>query len=173
MEVTSVALDRSETRSRSSKRTCQMKRVIIATAMSLCVLSLAAISSADTLIMRDGARVEGTVVGIAGRTITFRHADGVSRRVLHESSRGAGICFRRAREPARGEQPQARGAGWYAARRENGRTDRLPTWRGGSTLLRHCRRAGHERVGPRDYSREVQRTTDHSTNVVRRRDRQP
>ena len=57
-----------------------MKRFIIAAAMSLCVVSLAAISSADTLIMRDGTRVEGTVVGIAARTITFRHADGVSRR---------------------------------------------------------------------------------------------
>jgi hypothetical protein len=57
-----------------------MKRIVIATAMSLCVMSLAAISSADTLIMRDGTRVEGTVVGIKARTITFRHADGASRR---------------------------------------------------------------------------------------------
>jgi hypothetical protein len=57
-----------------------VKRFIIAIAMSLCLASLAANSSADTLIMRDGTRVEGTVVGIAGRTITFRHADGVSRR---------------------------------------------------------------------------------------------
>jgi hypothetical protein len=57
-----------------------MKRLVIATAMSLGVVSLAAISSADTLIMRDGTRVQGTVVGIAARTITFRHADGVSRR---------------------------------------------------------------------------------------------
>jgi hypothetical protein len=57
-----------------------MRRIVIATAMSLCVMSLAAVSSADTLIMRDGTRVQGTVVGIAARTITFRHADGVSRR---------------------------------------------------------------------------------------------
>jgi hypothetical protein len=57
-----------------------MKRFIIAAAMSLCVVWPAAIASADTLIMRDGTRVQGTVVGIAGRTITFRHADGVSRR---------------------------------------------------------------------------------------------
>jgi hypothetical protein len=57
-----------------------MKRIVIATAMSLCVVSLAAVSSADTLVMRDGTRVQGTVVGIAARTITFRHADGVSRR---------------------------------------------------------------------------------------------
>jgi hypothetical protein len=57
-----------------------MKRIVIATAMSLCMMVPGAISSADTLIMRDGTRVEGTVVGIAARTITFRHADGVSRR---------------------------------------------------------------------------------------------
>jgi len=57
-----------------------MKRIIIATAMSLCVVSVAAISSADTLIMRDGTRVQGTMVSFAARTITFRHADGVSRR---------------------------------------------------------------------------------------------
>jgi hypothetical protein len=44
------------------------------------VVSLAAVAAADTLIMRDGTRVEGSVTGIAGRTITFRHADGVSRR---------------------------------------------------------------------------------------------
>ena len=57
-----------------------MKTMIIAAAMSLCVVSLAAVAAADTLIMRDGTRVEGIVTGIAGRTITFRHADGVSRR---------------------------------------------------------------------------------------------
>jgi hypothetical protein len=57
-----------------------MRRIVIAAAMCLCVVSLAAISSADTLIMRDGTRVQGTVVSIASRTITFRHADGVPRR---------------------------------------------------------------------------------------------
>ncbi len=57
-----------------------MRRIIIAAAMSLCVVSLAAVSFADTLIMRDGSRVQGTVVSLTGRTITFRHADGVSRR---------------------------------------------------------------------------------------------
>jgi hypothetical protein len=57
-----------------------MKKFIIATAMSLCVLSLAGIASADTLVMRDGTRLQGTVVSIEARTITFRHADGVSRR---------------------------------------------------------------------------------------------
>ena len=57
-----------------------MRRIVIATAMSLCVVSLAAVASADTLVMRDGTRVPGTVVSMAARTITFRHADGVSRR---------------------------------------------------------------------------------------------
>ena len=57
-----------------------MRSLFIAAAMSLGVVSLAAIVSADTLVMRDGSRVEGTVLAIAGRTITFQHADGVSRR---------------------------------------------------------------------------------------------
>jgi hypothetical protein len=57
-----------------------MRRIIIAAAMVLCVVSLAAVSSADTLIMRDGTRIQGTAVSLASRTITFRHADGVARR---------------------------------------------------------------------------------------------
>ncbi len=57
-----------------------MKRIVIASAVSLCVVSLAAISSADTLIMRDGTRVPGRVVSVAARTITFEDASGVSRR---------------------------------------------------------------------------------------------
>ena len=57
-----------------------MKIFVIAAAMSLCVLSLADVVSADTLVMRDGTRVRGTVVGITGRTITFRDANGTSRR---------------------------------------------------------------------------------------------
>ena len=57
-----------------------MRRIVIATAMSLCVVSLSAIASADTLILRDGTRVPGRVVGLAARTITFEDASGVSRR---------------------------------------------------------------------------------------------
>jgi hypothetical protein len=68
-----------------------MRNLVIAAAMSLSVVSLAAISSADTLIMRDGTRVQGTVVGIAARTITFRHADGVSRR--YSTSQVEGLEF--------------------------------------------------------------------------------
>jgi hypothetical protein len=54
--------------------------MVIATAMSLCVVSLPASLSADTLILRDGTQVEGTIVAFAARTITFRDANGVSRK---------------------------------------------------------------------------------------------
>jgi hypothetical protein len=57
-----------------------MKKTVIAIATCLVAVSVATVSSADILVMRDGTRVEGTVVGIAARTITFRHADGTSRR---------------------------------------------------------------------------------------------
>jgi len=57
-----------------------MRNIVIAAAMSLCVVSLATVVSADTLVLRDGSRIEGTVLAIAGRTITFQHADGTSRR---------------------------------------------------------------------------------------------
>jgi len=57
-----------------------MKRIVIAAAMSLCLVSLAATASADTLVLRDGTQIQGTVTGFAGRTITFRHADGMTRR---------------------------------------------------------------------------------------------
>jgi len=57
-----------------------MRSIFIAAAMGLCVVSLATVVSADTLVLRDGSRIEGTVLAIAGRTITFQHADGSSRR---------------------------------------------------------------------------------------------
>ena len=57
-----------------------MKRIVIATAMALCAVSVAAIASADSLILRDGTRVSGRVVSVAARTITFEDASGVSRR---------------------------------------------------------------------------------------------
>ncbi len=57
-----------------------MKRIVIAAAMSLCVVSVTTIASADTLIMRDGTRVSGRVVSVAARTITVEDASGVSRR---------------------------------------------------------------------------------------------
>jgi hypothetical protein len=58
-----------------------VKRLVIAAVMSLWGLSLgAAVASADTLVLRDGTRVQGTVESIAARTITFRDANGTSRR---------------------------------------------------------------------------------------------
>jgi hypothetical protein len=57
-----------------------MKRIVIATAMSLCLVFLSAAASADTLVLRDGTRIPGRIVAFAARTITFRGADGVSRR---------------------------------------------------------------------------------------------
>ncbi len=74
-----------------------MKRIVIAAAMGLCMVSLAAVSSADTLVMRDGTRLEGTVVGIASRTITFRHADGVTRR--YTTTQVAALEFLSAERP--------------------------------------------------------------------------
>ena len=58
-----------------------MKRIVIAAAMGVCVVSLSGDSaaSADTLVLRDGTRIEGTVVGVVEQTITFRRADGSSR----------------------------------------------------------------------------------------------
>jgi hypothetical protein len=57
-----------------------MKRIVIAAAMSLCVLSVAAIAAGDTLILRDGTRLSGRVVSVAARIITFEDSSGVSRR---------------------------------------------------------------------------------------------
>jgi hypothetical protein len=57
-----------------------MKNIVIAAAMSLCMVSLADLASADALILRDGTRVRGSVVSIAARTITFEDSYGVSRR---------------------------------------------------------------------------------------------
>jgi hypothetical protein len=57
-----------------------MKNTIIAAAMSLCVVSLAETSSADTLILRNGTRVSGRVVSIAERMITFEDLSGVAHR---------------------------------------------------------------------------------------------
>jgi hypothetical protein len=57
-----------------------MSRTVIAATISLLVVSLATLASADTLVMRDGSRIEGTVLAIAGRTITFRHTNGTSHR---------------------------------------------------------------------------------------------
>lgn len=55
-----------------------MRALVIAAAMG--VASMAATVSADTLILKDGTRIQGTVLGVAARTVTFKGADGVSHR---------------------------------------------------------------------------------------------
>lgn len=57
-----------------------MRKMVIAIVLSVCVWSVAETSSADMMILRDGTRVTGTVVGIAAQTITFQDTSGVSRR---------------------------------------------------------------------------------------------
>src|ERR1043166_6369859 len=57
-----------------------MKRIVIATAIAVGMVSLAAGASADSLILRDGTRISGRVVSVAARTITFEDAAGVQRR---------------------------------------------------------------------------------------------
>jgi hypothetical protein len=57
-----------------------MRTIVIAAAASLCVVSLAAFASADTLILRDGTRLPGTVVSVAARVITFEDSSGTSQR---------------------------------------------------------------------------------------------
>jgi hypothetical protein len=57
-----------------------MRTIVMAAAMSVCVMSLAASASADTLTMKDGTSVSGTLVGIAAQTITFKDLRGVARR---------------------------------------------------------------------------------------------
>jgi hypothetical protein len=73
-----------------------MRRIVIA-AMSLCLVSLAAVVSADTLVLRDGSRIEGTMLAIAGRTITFQHANGLSQR--YPTSQVAALEFVSAESP--------------------------------------------------------------------------
>lgn len=55
-----------------------MRAIFIA--IALCAASMAAIATADTLVLKDGTRIQGTVVGVAARIVTFKGADGVSRR---------------------------------------------------------------------------------------------
>src|SRR5438876_2357614 len=68
------------TAERYSRRKCQMRRIVLAAAVSLCVVSLAATASADTLVLRDGTRVPGTIVSIAARMIMFEDSSGISHR---------------------------------------------------------------------------------------------
>lgn len=86
-----------------------MKRIVIAAAVSLCAVFLAAPAFADTLIMRDGTRLEGNIVSIKGRTITFEHTDGTSRRYF--TSQVEGIAF----VSAERANPRATNGRWLEA----------------------------------------------------------
>jgi hypothetical protein len=57
-----------------------MRRITIAGVIGVVVAAMSTPASADTLVLRDGTRVEGTAVSMTARTITFRHSDGMSRR---------------------------------------------------------------------------------------------
>jgi hypothetical protein len=57
-----------------------MRKLVIAMAMSLCVCALSAVASADTLTLRDGTRVPGTVVGVSDQIVTFEDSYGISHR---------------------------------------------------------------------------------------------
>src|SRR2546426_7380610 len=56
-----------------------MRTIVMAAAMSVCLMTLAASASADTLTMKDGTSVSGPLVGIAAQTITFKDRRGVAR----------------------------------------------------------------------------------------------
>jgi hypothetical protein len=68
-----------------------MRKIVAATAMGIGVLSLAAAVSADTLILRDGGRISGRVIGVAARIITFEDASGVAHR--HPADEVAALEF--------------------------------------------------------------------------------
>ncbi|PYR25988.1 MAG: hypothetical protein DMF92_19390 [Acidobacteria bacterium] len=57
-----------------------MRTIVLAAAMSVFLVSLAQSASGDTLTMKDGTSVSGTLVGIVAQTITFKDQRGVVRR---------------------------------------------------------------------------------------------
>jgi hypothetical protein len=86
-----------------------MRTIVAATAIGLGILVLAAGVSADTLILRDGGRISGRVVGVAGRIIRFEDASGVTHR--HTADEVAALEF-------------APGPGRNAARTQDGARSR-------------------------------------------------
>lgn len=58
-----------------------MRSTVVAAAMSLIVLSLSTVATGDTLILRDGTRMRGTVMSLASNVIAFRRSDGSVRRI--------------------------------------------------------------------------------------------
>ena len=68
-----------------------MRKIVAAVAMGIGVVSLAAAVSADTLILRDGERISGRVIGVAARVITFEDTSGVAHR--HTADEVAALEF--------------------------------------------------------------------------------
>ncbi len=100
-----------------------MRRIVGAAALGVCVLSPTVAVSADTLILRDGARISGGVIGIAARIVTFEDASGVSHR--HTADEVAALEF----SPGRGRNAAAGTTG-------NGREREVHAGQGGNTLGR-------------------------------------
>jgi hypothetical protein len=75
-----------------------MRKLVIAAAVSICVLSLAVVASADILVLRDGTRTSGRVVSVANRMITFEDVFGASRR--YDADRVDAIEFSMANQPS-------------------------------------------------------------------------
>ncbi|HVG56041.1 MAG TPA: hypothetical protein VM846_16490 [Vicinamibacterales bacterium] len=57
-----------------------MKRIVVAT--SLIVIGLAAAISADTLVLTNGRRIQGELLGVFGREIEFEERSGAGRRIV-------------------------------------------------------------------------------------------
>ena len=57
-----------------------MKRTLAAVALMLLVAGV--VASADTLVLRDGRRVQGELIGVFGREIEFEERGGFNRRVV-------------------------------------------------------------------------------------------
>ena len=68
-----------------------MRKIVAAIALGIGVLALSAALSADTLILRDGGRISGRVIGVAARVITFEDVSGVAHR--HTADEVAALEF--------------------------------------------------------------------------------
>jgi hypothetical protein len=136
-----------------------MRRIIIAAAMSLFVVSPAIVASADTLVMRDGSRVEGTVVSLAGRTLTFRHSDGASRRYSTNQVEAVEFASADRANPrtANGRRSEARGSA---------RTIEAPS--GTELVVRTVERIDSKTAGPDQVFSAIveQPVTDASGRVI-------
>ena len=58
-----------------------MKLLLAAVASALCLLAIPVASFGDTLVLRDGTRVTGVLVGRTANTVTFQNSRGDVRRI--------------------------------------------------------------------------------------------